>query len=471
MKKYDIIIIGTGIASTLFLKKYLEKTKHSKVLVLERGNKENTHEWQVKNKRFSPIDYKSIYKNLTPEKSWIGTIGFGGSISNWVGNIPRMMPNDFIMKSKYGVGYDWPITYDEIEKYYCEVEGIMHASGPNKTPYPMSTSYPLPPHLFNNIDETMHHRYRDLFFSFPTARPSIASTNLPQCCASSVCEICPIDSKMTVLNTLAHIYDNERITIQFDSQVYALKLQNDMVSEVCYVRNGREESVQGELVVLGTHAISNAHILLNSGDVHPWLGRGLGEQVSLHARISLHNLKNSLSGSTRITGIDYINYDGEFRKERAGYLVEYDNVPRIRMERNKWTDFFDVRIVIEDIPSQKNYVGLTDNKLIPIVSHSGYSDYTQRSIDHIKKNFIHQFSHLPVEKIEFDDHVSPTEGHIQGTVRMASNAAEGIVDKQLMHHKYRNLIVLGSSSFPTAAAANPTLTLSALSLYSADNLF
>ena len=38
MEKFDVIIVGTGFASSFFLKKYLEKSSADKrVLVLERG--------------------------------------------------------------------------------------------------------------------------------------------------------------------------------------------------------------------------------------------------------------------------------------------------------------------------------------------------------------------------------------------------------------------------------------------------
>jgi choline dehydrogenase-like flavoprotein len=46
-----------------------------------------------------------------------------------------------------------------------------------------------------------------------------------------------------------------------------------------------------------------------------------------------------------------------------------------------------------------------------------------------------------------------------------------VVDKHLLHHQYRNLFVLGSGSFTTYTPANPTLTLSALSLLAADKSF
>jgi choline dehydrogenase-like flavoprotein len=40
-----------------------------------------------------------------------------------------------------------------------------------------------------------------------------------------------------------------------------------------------------------------------------------------------------------------------------------------------------------------------------------------------------------------------------------------------VHHRWRNLFVLGGGSFPTISPANPTLTLSALSLRAADLYF
>jgi choline dehydrogenase-like flavoprotein len=44
------------------------------------------------------------------------------------------------------------------------------------------------------------------------------------------------------------------------------------------------------------------------------------------------------------------------------------------------------------------------------------------------------------------------------------------VDKDLRHHQYRNLLVLGGSAFPTITPSNPTITLAALSLRAAEKL-
>ncbi len=52
--------------------------------------------------------------------------------------------------------------------------------------------------------------------------------------------------------------------------------------------------------------------------------------------------------------------------------------------------------------------------------------------------------------------------HPSGTARMSSSPRTGVVDRDLQVHGVADLFVLGSSAFPTAGYANPTLTIIAL---------
>ncbi len=60
--------------------------------------------------------------------------------------------------------------------------------------------------------------------------------------------------------------------------------------------------------------------------------------------------------------------------------------------------------------------------------------------------------------------------HHMGTTRMHDDARQGVVDRNSRVHGVDNLYVAGSSVFPTCGAANPTLTLVALTLRLADHL-
>jgi len=60
--------------------------------------------------------------------------------------------------------------------------------------------------------------------------------------------------------------------------------------------------------------------------------------------------------------------------------------------------------------------------------------------------------------------------HHMGTTRMHSDPKRGVVDPDCRVHGLANLFIAGSSVFPTAGYANPTLTIVALALRLADHL-
>ena len=46
----------------------------------------------------------------------------GGLAMHWGGVTPRFSPEDFRVKSLYGVGDDWPVSYEELDPFYQEAE-------------------------------------------------------------------------------------------------------------------------------------------------------------------------------------------------------------------------------------------------------------------------------------------------------------------------------------------------------------
>ena len=109
----------------------------------------------------------------------------------------------------------------------------------------------------------------------------------------------------------------------------------------------------------------------------------------------------------------------------------------------------------------------------PDVYYPKLSDYMQKGINAVSQRVETLLEGLPVE----DFHVEEKNGfnlggsaHIHGTARMGTDPENSVVDTGLIHHKVRNLAVLGAGAFPTCPAANPTLILSALSVKSAREL-
>ena len=69
-----------------------------------------------------------------------------------------------------------------------------------------------------------------------------------------------------------------------------------------------------------------------------------------------------------------------------------------------------------------------------------------------------------------DDYQFIDASHHMGTTRMSDDPKKGVVDKHCRVHGINNLFIAGSSVFPTAGYANPTLTIVALAIRLADYL-
>jgi choline dehydrogenase-like flavoprotein len=473
--RYDLIIVGTGFAGSFFLMRYLQRAPaRARVLVLERGARD-TKSWQLQNRRTSSIDPKDVFVNATPSKEWYTSPGFGGNSKCWLGGTTRMMPGDFKLATRYGVGMDWPMSYDDLEAHYCEVEEVMLVSGPSDSPMPRSRPFPLPPHRLSDPDALLKRHFPDGWFNVATSRASVTTGKRGVCCATGACELCPVDAKFTIQNGLASIYDDPRVQLELNAEVEALDTLAGAAAGVNFTRQGRSEHAAADLVVLGASALFNPHILLRSGIKHPLLGKRLHEQLPIDVVLDLKGVK-SYNGSTILTGLGYLFYEGEHRRDHAACMIETWNSPfpykmgALRSDDGRWNERLIIRFLFDDVPREDNTVSvnLRDPRLAE-TRFVDYSDYAKRGAAQIPKMIDILSRALPVENICLTE-MGTTAAHIQGTVVMGTDPGTSIVDRHLVHHQYRNLLVLGASAFPTASPAYPTLTVSALSLWAADHL-
>jgi choline dehydrogenase-like flavoprotein len=272
---------------------------------------------------------------------------------------------------------------------------------------------------------------------------------------------------------MSYLYEDPQVTLLLEATAQQIEMTAGLATGVSYLKDGKVETADADLVVLGANAIFNPYLMQRSGIVHPMLGKRLCEQVGVNAYVDLQGME-SLQGSTSITGHGYMLYDGEHRSQYAACLIESSNALRhyvLRLERGKWQQRAHFTFIFENLPSAENYVEISsENPELPATTYTGHSDYTQRGIDRLPEVLPQMFASLPVENINISPEPRSTEAHIIGTTVMGDDPDSSIVDKYLVHHQIRNLVVLGSSVFPSCAPANPTLTLTALSLLSAEHL-
>lgn len=463
---YDVVIIGSGFGSSFYLHRLLERGGTGRILVLEWGQ-HRPHDWQIAQNRNSDIAPGATFRTAS-EKEWNFTIGLGGGTNCWFAQTPRFHPSDFRLHSLYGIGQDWPISYDDLEPFYGEAEAIMAISGDDRmaSVLPRSTSFPQPPHRMSAPDRLMAAAQPGQHFAMPTARARIATAQRSACCASFRCNLCPADAKFTLNNGLLHLYDHPAVELALGAKVVRLETRGNVVTGAVVATGGREVTIRGDRFVLGANAIHSPAILHRSGMADALTGAGLNETYGCNVEVLLDGLDN-FDGSTITTGLNYGLYDGPHRREAGAALVYFDNrwTHGLRAEPGRWRQSLPLMIVVEEEVENSSTVSV-DSAGEVVVSYPGTSDYARRGQARAIAGLPALLAPLPVEDIILRSQ-RPTESHLQGTLRMGSDPATSVVDAGLVHHRWRNLTVVGTATFPTCGIANPSLTAAALSLRAA----
>jgi choline dehydrogenase-like flavoprotein len=118
-----------------------------------------------------------------------------------------------------------------------------------------------------------------------------------------------------------------------------------------------------------------------------------------------------------------------------------------------------------DASNKLEQIGPSSSKPAITMQDSASADQWFPEVDSIKDQVIAELEgeELPDENLELKRAFLGGVAHEVGTLRMGIEGA-GVVDENLQYYGYDNLFVCDLSVFPTSPAANPTLTLAALSL-------
>lgn len=468
-QNYNAVVIGSGFGSLFFVQGFLRNRPKARVLMLEWG-RFHSHEWQIENARNSDISDQDAIDNQSG-KNWTFTIGVGGGTNCWWAQSPRLHPSDFALRTKYGVGQDWPVSYDDLVPYYSDAERTMMIAGPSdiSTVWHDTPAYPLPPHKTTTLDGMMKARMPDRHFAVPNARLSRPVNGRAACCATANCSLCPVNAKLTAENSLDSILSHPQVDICVSAKVERLDAEAGRVKRVMFKQGDREFTVSGDLYVLGANALYSPFILFRSGIGGPHVGRYLCEKALVKFEVYLKGLKH-FDGGTATTCLNTSLLDGEHRRTRGAVTLYFENrfYFGLRPDFGRWRELLPISCYVEDIPQESNAVTVGSGDR-PVLQSFAFSDYALKSIETLHEALPKLLSHLPVEDIHYRGYW-PTLGHIQGTLRMGRSSADSVVDRDLVHHTLRNLVIVGSSTFPTTGSVNVSLTVAALSLRSADHL-
>lgn len=584
-QEYDAVIVGAGVAGALTAK-YLTRAGF-RVLVLEAGpataqnfDGYTAHLWHFygasgkgpesawppnanapqpdtvdlrsNNGYFvqnGPDLYGSSYSRLQ-----------GGSTLHWLGVSLRMLPEDFALSARYGIGRDWPLSYGDLEPYYRKAEREIGVAADvseqryHGLTFPDGYDYPMrrvPPSYSDQklaaaIDGMEvafgEERVALKVRSYPAARNSIPRDDyLPvgaideradghlaeryegqRCAGNTSCTpICPIQAKYNAGKTLVQA-DREKLRVL--AQAVASKINidpvNNAVESIVYHRydgaNHTVEQAKGRVYILAANAVENAKLMLASrlsGGPNNLVGKTLMDHPSLYAWGLAPEPVGPYRGPLSTAGIEDFRA-GKFRAKHAAFRFDIGNdgwraatgapdtaVKVAIAEQNLFgRKLFDqlastlsrhVRfsLAVEQLPDPANCVTI-DPRYVdplgnprPVISYR-IDEYTRAGMAAATKVYQEVFRRAGITDCTDPNHSlwfpSVTHGdnafhyhgmgHFAGTHAMGTSPRDSVVDSYQRSWDHPNLYLVGSGSFPTMGTSNPTLTLAALAIRTAEHV-
>lgn len=298
-----------------------------------------------------------VQKGPLPFTSTYERVG-GGTTWHWVATCLRMLPNDFRLKSLYGVGVDWPISYNDLQSAYCRAEaeigvaanvadqGYLGITFPANYAFPM-TSIPLSLVDGSFVSAVQGQSFQGLplvVSPTPAGRNSQPYAGRRVCAGNTNCTpICPIQAKYDATVTMNNALNTGNVRILYKTVASKVTVASDKtISGIEFIQYQLGDGPAigtgvaiGQRYVIAAHAIETPKLLLNSTS-SAWpngvanssgqVGRSLADHPIYLAWGLMPEGKTVFPyrGPVSTSGIESLR-DGAFRSQRAAWRIEIGN--------------------------------------------------------------------------------------------------------------------------------------------------
>jgi len=225
--------------------------------------------------------------------------GIGGTALHFEGIMGRPRVDDLEVRSRYGFGRDWPISYSELEPWLARAEQEVGVAGKDDNPYasPRSEPFPMPAHAFSYFD-------REIFgpalaslgiigHSCPRAIPTQPYRGRSECLACRACKFCPSGARYSPDRVhIPMLNERENVTIQPGVSLRRLETNptGDRVvaAHAIRVEDSAPLVIRAERFVLALGGVETPRLLLLSaavGDHSAGLGNAGGQLGHVGAQV------------------------------------------------------------------------------------------------------------------------------------------------------------------------------------------
>lgn len=523
-KHADVLIIGAGASGSVAAKRLGEAG--FRVVCLEQGD------WIDNDKaRADKPDYELLQGrdwNWNPiTRQWPGDYpidesesditalmynGVGGGSVMYAAHWQRSMPSDFRVRTLDGVGDDWPLTYEDLRPFYERVEVDMGVSGlDGDTAFPPGPGWPLPPSPLGVAGKKVAAAHNQLGWHWwpgPNAIATRATKHLKQCARRGTC-LWGCNERAKGTFDLTHWPDALEAGVELRTRCRVRRIlvgaDGRIVGAEYVDRDGNEAVQTADVTIMAANGVGTPRLLLASATDRYRDGLAnssglVGKRLMMHPFSTVVGLfeedLKSWEGpwGQSIHSLEFYETDarrGFVRGAKWGLQPSGGPVSMTRSypfgDNPIWGEKFheNVRkrlgrsamwgIIAEDLPDDRNHVELhptlkdADGVPAPKIYYRA-DENSERLVAFHQARAAESLELAGAYEVVIAPFIRQTGWHLLGTAKMGDDPRTSVVDGFGRAHDHPNLFIIDGSTFPTSTGMNPTATIAALALRSAEHL-
>jgi choline dehydrogenase-like flavoprotein len=500
-----VVVVGSGAGGGTLAHELTRRG--AKVVLIEAGKRQSVDTFsQIPGEAFGQLTWLDT---RTQSGNWGVARDFpalpvwhcktvGGTTVHWTASAPRLQPWELRARTTYGniadtSLIDWPLSYEELEKYYIVAEHRMGVTRRNDMPgLPASNNF-----------KVMYAGAKKLGYKqVHTGHMAINSRSYDGrafCIQQGFCiQGCKMGAKWSTLYT--EIPDAEatgNLDLRIESTATRIEHGSDgRVTALIYGDSqGQEQRQMARVVCVAGNAIETARLLLLSASSK--FPHGLANSSDQVGRNYCHQITGFVWGifdkpiySWRGATLAGVVEDEAINNPRRGFaggyrieLVTLDlpTLPLVGLPYGWGRDFAWVMenyrnlagmfINGEDLPRPGNRITLNSDVKdafgLPVANiHVDEHPNDQAMRKHAQGQMSRMYEAIGAKRVVLGP--TPPATHNLCTARMSADPRDGVTNAWGQAHDIKNLFISDGSVLPTSGSANPTLTIVALVLRQAE---
>lgn len=517
----DVCVIGGGITAAMLIERLADLKPGLRITAVEAGrsifDRQNRGTYHQRALDYGEHPWHDDYIEDQQAKGMISmTMAVGGQALHWGGACNRFSEEDLRLRSMYGLADDWPIEWNELEKFYVQAEHRLNVAG-DPSPYPddrRSGPYPQPamPLSFNlQVLRKWAEESGMKFSPLPMSRNVGAPFDGRGACGlyDTCGDVCPTGARYSPDYTYQQLIAAKKVTLHDRMLVRKLVLseRGDTIAAAHGYHQDRPNEMteyRARLFVLASGQCWSPHLLLLSANARFPNGianrsGAVGRYMAGHKFISAQatideetfpgqNMTHSLISREYFrcaTDKPFVRHDTRVWESSAG------KEPRLRTPEGRLLlgdELLDdwraralkgssvrLRAYYDSHPSADSRLTLDPSSRnrygdpMPKIDRALDAAATARegaTLTHCTAVF-ERMARASNGRLTGKPSVSTYWDHPAGGCRMGTDPARSVVDSFGRTHDHENLFVIGAPTLPTGGCTNGTLTFVALSMRSA----